>query len=86
MSLYSFIRNAVGNLGVGVSDLGFTGSMAPPPEGIYDARRNVRGQLFVQAPAYAKLGQNVVSVSLVGNGLAMQGQLTLNPLAETEGN
>jgi hypothetical protein len=42
----------------------------------------VRGQLYSQAPAYLKAQQQFPDVSLVGNGLSLQGQIELQRLAE----
>lgn len=87
MGIFSFRKNKrVPELGVGVANLGFERSHNVLTDSIYGPHINVQRQLVTQHPAYVKMGQEVVPVSLNGNGGAYQGQLLLMPLAQEKGN
>ena len=86
MGIFSFRKNKrVPDLGQGVGYLGFERPRPIPAEGYYNPAYMVRGQLVTQAPGAVKMGQTVVPVSLLGNGLSYQGQVLLSPLAREEG-
>lgn len=86
MSLYSFIKSRIVGAGEGVADLGFVQSQNLVPATLYSNRRNVRGQLQLQAPALVKIGRDVVPVSILGDtGIGMQGTFELTQLAKERG-
>lgn len=81
--IYAFIKGVPGKLGVGVSDLGLERPSTVPIQSIYGQRYNVRHHLGPVAPGYAKVGQQVVPVSMLGNsGIYLAGQIKLQTLAQ----
>lgn len=83
MSIFSFIKSAISDAGVGTRDLGLEQQLNYVPATIYSSRRNVQRSLGPTAPGYAKFGNAVVPVSILGDsGLGLQGTLQLTPLAE----
>lgn len=82
---YDFVKK-LGNVGVGVENLGFLPpSTLPLYDGWMRARYRVRGQLDPQAPGFVKSSQQFQPVSLLGNGSYLQGQLALQALAQLTG-
>jgi hypothetical protein len=86
MGIYSFIKSRIVGAGEGVADLGFVQSQNFTPATLYGPRRNVKRAFQTQAPAFVKIGRDVVPVSILGNtGIAAQGTLELVPLAKEKG-
>lgn len=85
-TIYRFFRGkTAGSLGVGALGYGFEApSTLPLYDGWMRPRYQVRGQLDVQAPGFVKEGQQFVPVSLVGNGIELQGQLALQALSQLQ--
>lgn len=82
MGLVNYIKSAIGSAGIGADDMAFVQQHKLIPASIYGPRYNVKQTLSVQAPAFAKVGQEIVPVSILGlTGLGLQGTLQLNPLA-----
>lgn len=81
--LFNYLVTPIG-LGVGTSNLAYNPIARLPQQSPYNPRYNVQGQLAPTAPAYFKATQNVPTVSIEGNGLAMQGQMALQSLMELD--
>ncbi len=81
--LFNYIVTPVG-LGVGTSNLAYAPVARLPKQSPYNPRYNVQGQLAPTAPAYYKPMQDVPTISIEGNGLAMQGQMALQSLTDLE--
>jgi hypothetical protein len=81
--MYGFIRRYL-NIGIGVESEGFQRPTSLPSDNIYAPRYNVKGQLDPQQPGYLKLAQEFVPVSLLANGVYLQGTLALQALSEFE--
>jgi len=86
-TIYNFFRGrTAGDLGVGALGLSYERSQTLPLyDGFYTPRYAVQGQLAVQAPGFVKENQQFVPVSLVGNGIGLQGQLALQALSQQTG-
>lgn len=82
-ALFRFLRKT-DNLGVGTGALGLERPQGVKPDSVYGPRYNVRGTLRTQAPAFVKIGANVLPVSLLGTtGIAKPREpLTLQQLAQ----
>lgn len=79
---YSFIRR-IFNVGVGVENLSLERFQTLPKyDGWMRPRYMVQRQLDPQAVGFVKQGQQFQPISLVGNGIAAQGQMELQALAE----
>jgi len=79
---YQFVR-LIGNVGVGVENLGFERpSTLPAYDGWMRPRYQVRGCLDPNAPGFVKHQQHYQPVGITGNGIALQGQFELQKLAE----
>lgn len=87
MGFYSYVKGRVfGNLGTGANAMGFKQPQTLPKyDGWLRPRYEVRGQLAVQAPGFVKENQQYVPVSLLGNGIELQGQFALQALAQVTG-
>lgn len=86
MGIYSFIKSRIVGAGEGVADLGYVQSQNLVPATLYGERRNVQRSYQTQAPAFVKMGRDVLPVSILGQtGIAMQGTLELVPLANQKG-
>lgn len=80
---YSFIPGA-DRLGIGVENMGMQRPSTLPVDSIYAPRYNVRGTLDLHSNAYVKMGQNLVPVSLLANGLYFGGTFELQALSMFE--
>lgn len=85
--IYKYLRGRLfGNLGTGADAMGFEQpTTLPMYDGWMRPRYAVRGQLDTQRPGYVKYDQQFVPVDLVGNGIAIQGQLALQALSQVTG-
>ena len=86
MGIYAFLKSAIVGAGTGVADFAPVQSNNIVPATLYGSRRNVQRQFNSQAPAFVKIGQDVLPVSILGNsGIAMQGTFELTQLAKEGG-
>jgi hypothetical protein len=86
MGVFRFIKSAITGAGVGVGDYAVAQNVNLTPASYYGPRHNVRQSLGPCAPAFAKVGQQIVPVSMLGDtGVALQGQMILAPLANPKG-
>lgn len=81
--LYNFIRGPE-NLGVGTGAMALVRPQTNPVQSIYGARYNVQRHYGPQAPAFMKWGNQVVPVSILGNGSYLAGQIALQALTDLE--
>jgi hypothetical protein len=86
MNPFRFLKSRIADAGVGVDDLALVQSNNLTPASHYNSRHLVRGSLAICAPGYAKIGQHIVPVSMLGDtGVALQGQMVFAPLASAKG-
>lgn len=87
MGFFSFLNNAgVGNLGVGVADLGFQRSQSQPLESVVGTGLFVQRQPGALNHGFAlDARMPVPTVDLRANGVYLQGQLVLTALADNKG-
>lgn len=69
-------------LGVGTSNLAYNPKFTIPQQSPYNRKYNVQAQLNPTAPAFFKAAQDIPTVPIEGNGLAIQGQMALQMLQE----
>lgn len=79
--LFSYIATPLG-LGVGTSNLAYNPARRLPNIGVDNVKYNVQRQLAATAPAFFKPAQDVPTIPIEGNGLALQGQLAMQALQE----
>lgn len=80
---YTYRNTQTASLGKGVSEMALNRPTSLVRDGFAGPRYNVRGQLDPQAPAYVKIGQQFVPVSLVGNGLGFFTGINLQALTNS---
>jgi hypothetical protein len=81
--LYNFIRTPE-NRGVGTGAMALARPQTDPIQSLYGPRYNVQRHLGPSAPAFMKWRNQVVPVSILGNGSYLQGQLALQALVDME--
>ena len=82
---YRFAK-LIGNIGVGVENLGFERpSTLPAYDGFMRRRYMVRASLDPQHPGFVKYGQQFQPIAITGNGIELQGQFALQALAQLTG-
>jgi len=82
---YGFAK-ILGTVGIGVEALGFERpTTLPAYDGWMRPRYQVRGQLDPQHPGFVKYDQKFQPVSIIGNGIQMQGTFELQKLAQLMG-
>lgn len=77
---YEYRDTHASKLGAGVSDLSLVRPQSLLMSGIAGPRYNVQGQLNVQAPAFVKQQQQLIPLSMIGNGLGTFTGVQLQPL------
>lgn len=84
MAFYNYVRKLYG-AGLGATDIALQPFQTLPKfDGFTSPTYMVRGSFKPQAPGFVKMGQDFQPVSLVGNGINMQGQLALQRLAQLQ--
>lgn len=81
-SPYSYVRRLFG-VGLGAEDIALQPFQTLPKfDGFTSDTYRVRASFNPQAPGFVKMGQDFQPVSLVGNGIQLQGQMALQRLAQ----
>lgn len=84
MAYYNYVRRLFG-AGLGATDIGLVPFQTLPKyDGFTSDTYRVRGSFKPQAPGFVKMGQDFQPISLNGNGIALQGQMALQRLAELQ--
>lgn len=84
MSFYNYTRKLFG-VGLGATDIALQPFQTLPKyDGFTSDSYRVRASFKPQAPGFVKMGQDFVPVSLVGNGIDLQGQMALQRLAQLQ--